>query len=500
MSTTDTAPEEPRRLRDDLRERLGRGRGRAPGLGRTRPTAPRGQVPPTDTREARRLLGEAEAAGRRAARDGTLNPYVLGSLHRLPYFGRLRGLRDHARHRVVAHHHGREEQELHSSAALFAATEARTSEARRAREAQQEESRRQQAAVTALDRAATRTVARQDRRDRFLPWAVDRFGAGRPSRADGTHGAHGMDGTDPGAGPYEGRDDGAADWDDDSEKQGAWAASHPAHAPWEGLTETAAMTRWPRRVLTLLLILVELPVYLTLFLAIHDGTPQGRASAYLLTAAVGVAMTIGPFQAGRQWRRRGATASLLVVLPIAAALASLWAVAAWYLGDMRARIVFRDTDTGAMDELARQLNVDLPPAPTLMQELDLDPHTVSVTFIALLLLSGGIAFLLALSEEHPFIAAYRHHGKRLKAAETALARAEGEAAAARHREESLAARRTERGAALAAELTAVDSVFEAAAHAYLDGVQAASHDPAVTEGAMRLSARYPLLHDDPVRR
>ncbi|MBQ0847271.1 hypothetical protein J8N05_03410 [Streptomyces sp. BH-SS-21] len=486
MSTTDTAPEEPRPLRDDLRERFRRGRGRAPGLGRTNPAAPRGQVPPTDTREARRLLGEAESAGRRAARNGTLNPYVLGSLHRLPYFGRLRGLRDHARDRIVARHHGREEQELQSSAALFAATEARENEARRSREAQQEETLRQQAAVARLDRAATRTVAREDRRERLLPWAVDRFGAGR------------ADGTDPDAGTRE-DPDGPADWDDDSEKQSR-TVSRPAAAPWEGLTETAAMARWPRRFLTLLLILVELPVYLTLFLAIHDGTPQGRASAYLLTAAVGVAMTLGPFQAGRQWRRRGATASLRVVLPIAAAIASLWAVAAWYLGDLRARIVFRDPDTGGMEELARQLDVDLPPAPTLLQELQLDPHTVSVTFISLLLLSGGIAFLLALSEEHPFVAAYRHHQKRLAAAEATLAQAAGAAAAARRQQDTLDDRRAERREALAAELTAVDSVFEAAAHAYLDGVQAASHDPAVTEGAMRLSARYPLLHDDPVRR
>ncbi|MCX4764293.1 hypothetical protein OG562_25700 [Streptomyces sp. NBC_01275] len=486
MSTTDTAPEEPRRLRDDLRERFRRGRGRAPGLGRTNPAAPRGQVPPTDTREARRLLEEAESAGRRAARDGTLNPYVLGSLHRLPYFGRLRGLRDHARDRIVARHHDGEEQELRASAALFAATAARESEARQAKEAQEEETLRRQAAAARLDRAATRIAAREDRRDRLLPWVVGRFGAGR---------AHGAD---PDAGPGEDQA-GPADWDDDSDKEGR-AAARPVVAPWEGLTETAAMARRPRMALTLLLILVELPVYLTLFLAIHEGTPEGRASAYLLTAAVGVAMTLGPFQAGRQWRRRGATASLWVVLPIAAALASVWAVAAWYLGDLRARIVFRDTDTGAMDELARQLNVDLPPAPTLLQQLHLDAHTVSVTFISLLLMSGGIAFLLALSEEHPFVAAYRHHHRRLEAAETALAQAEGAAAAARRQQETQDGRRTERRDALSAELTAVDAVFEAAAHAYLDGVQAASHDPAVTEGAMRLSARYPLLRDDPVRR
>jgi hypothetical protein len=266
-------------------------------------------------------------------------------------------------------------------------------------------------------------------------------------------------------------------------------------AHWEGLTETTAMARRPRLFLAVLLILVELPVYVTLFLAIHDGTSEGRLSAYLLSGAVGVVMTAGPFQAGRQWRRRGATASLWVVLPVAAALASLWGVAAWYLGDLRARIVFRDTSSAGLDALARSLGLDEPPPapPTLLQQLKLDEHTVSVTFISLLLISGGIAFLLALSEEHPFVAAYRHHRERLEKAAATLARAEGAAAAAQRAKETLEERRHARGEALTAELAAVDAVFEAAAHAYLDGVQAASQDPAVTEGAMRMSSRYPLL-------
>ncbi|MGW0823829.1 hypothetical protein [Streptomyces sp. NPDC002845] len=486
MSTTDTAPDEPRRLRDALR--LRRADGRAPGLGRGAAAAPRGQVPLSETREGRRLLAQAESAGRRAAADGTLNPYVLGSTHRLPHFGRLTGLRNHIRDRVVAQHHDREEQELRASAELYAQTAARENEARQARDAQEEETRRRQAASARLDRAATRMAAREDRRDRLLPWSAGRFGAGRP------------DGTDPYAEPErEEHEPYADDWDDDSERVTAPRPA-PANVPWEGLTETSAMARWPRRCLVLLLILVELPIYLGVFLAIHDGTPEGRASAFLLTAAVGVAMTLGPFQAGRQWRRRGATAALWVVLPVAAALASLWAGAAWYLGDLRARIVFRDTDTAGLEELSRQLDVDLPPAPTLLDQLHLDEHTVSITFIALLLLSGGIAFLLALSEEHPFVAAYRHHHRRLEKAEVTLARAEAAAAAARRQQETLEGRRTERAQALAAELTAVDGVFEAAAHAYLDGVQAASHDPAVTEGAMRLSARYPLLPELPTGR
>ncbi|MEU0115969.1 hypothetical protein ABZ137_20190 [Streptomyces bobili] len=284
----------------------------------------------------------------------------------------------------------------------------------------------------------------------------------------------------------------ASDPDDDFEPETVPAPTPPA-AHWEGLTETAAMARRPRLVLATLLVLVELPVYVTLFLAIHDGTPEGRLSAYLLSAAVGVVMTAGPFQAGRQWRRRGATASLWVVLPVAAALASVWAWAAWYLGDLRARIVFRETPDAGMEGLARQMGVELPPAPTVLEQLHLDQHTVGVTFISLLLLSGGIAFLLALSEEHPFVAAYRHHQRNVVKADAELVRAVAAAAGARRDQDTQESRARERGEALAAELAAVDAVFEAAAHAYLDGVQAASHDPAVTEGAMRLSARYPLL-------
>lgn len=479
MSTTDTGPEEPRRLRDGLRFR--RGEGRAPGLGRTGGMPPRGHVPPTETREARRLLAQAESAGRRAAGDGTLNPYVLGSAHRLPYFGRLTGLRGHARDRIVARHHEHEERELRASALLYAETAGREQEARQARDDQEEETRRRHAAAARLDRAATRMAAREDRRDRMLPWLVGRFAAS---------------GTDRDAGRRGDGDVYAPEWDDDSEPDLPPAPTPtPTGAHWEGLTETTAMARGPRLFLAVLLILVELPVYVTLFLAIHDGTPEGRLSAYLLSAAVGVVMTAGPFQAGRQWRRRGGTASLWVVLPVATALASLWAAAAWYLGDLRARIVFRETPSTGLADIARAMGVEEPPPapPTLLEQLQLDEHTVGVTFISLLLLSGGIAFLLALSEEHPFVAAYRHHHKRLEKAAATLARAEAAAAAAQRDKETLEERRHARGEALAAELAAVDAVFEAAAHAYLDGVQAASHDPAVTEGAMRLSSRYPLL-------
>ncbi|MFG3517449.1 hypothetical protein [Streptomyces bobili] len=485
MSTTDTGPEEPRRLRYGLPFR--RGEGRAPGLGRTGgPTAPRGPVPPTESREARQLLSQAESAGRRAAGEGTLNPYVLGSVHRLPYFGRLTGLRGHARDRTVARHHEREERELLASARLYAATAAREEDARRARDAQVEEVRRRLAATAQLDRAATRIAAREDSRDRVLPWMTRRLATAGPD-PDRDRGP----GTDPApepATPY------ASDPDDDFEPETVPAPAPPA-AHWEGLTETAAMARRPRLALATLLVLVELPVYVTLFLAIHEGTAEGRLSAYLLSAAVGVVMTAGPFQAGRQWRRRGATASLWVVLPVAAALASVWAWAAWYLGDLRARIVFRETPDTGLADLARQVGFEgeLPAAPTVLEQLHLDQHTVGVTFISLLLLSGGIAFLLALSEEHPFVAAYRHHQRNAEKAEAELVRAVAAAAGARRDQDTQEARARERGEALAAELAAVDAVFEAAAHAYLDGVQAASHDPAVTEGAMRLSARYPLL-------
>jgi hypothetical protein len=234
-------------------------------------------------------------------------------------------------------------------------------------------------------------------------------------------------------------------------------------------------------------------VYIGLFLSLEQGTREGRMNAFLLSIAVGVAMTVAPFQAGRRWRRRAGTGSLWITVPFAAVTVSVWATAAWYLGDLRARSIVRDDSSSFLADMAREAGAKVTTPPGLLAELGLEQQTVSNTFIALLLLSGGIAFLLAVTEEHPFVAAYRHHGRRLKKAEAALARAEAAAAGARRQQETQDQRRRERDQALLAELAAVDGVFEAAAHAYLDGVQAASHDPAVTEGAMRLSTRYPLL-------
>ncbi|MFF3498567.1 hypothetical protein [Streptomyces sp. NPDC003247] len=489
MSTTDTGPEEPRRAPYARWLRRG-GEGRAPGMGRGSAAPTRGDVPPTDTREGKRLLKSAEDAGRDAAGRGTLNPYVLASPHRLPYLGRLIGLRGHARERVRALHHGHEEEQLRASADLYARTARCEAEAGRARARHQEEATRQEAAVGRLDQVATRLAAREDRRDRTLPWLAARIGTRRPART-GPDGGY----DDPYA--PEGHGTVQTDWDDDSVQVTASAplAAGPRPA-WEGLTETAAMAAWPRRALTVLLALVELPVYLGLFLSLEQGTQDGRWRALLLSIAIGAAMIVAPYQAGRRWRRRAGTGSLWIVIPAAALILAVWASAAWYLGDMRARSIVLDSSSTFLTDLAQQYGAEPTEAtePTsLLDDLGLDQQTVSYTFIALLLLSGGIAFLLAMTEEHPFVAAYRHHGGRLEKAATALARAEAAVAAARRQQETLAQRHREREQALLHELAAVDAVYEAAAHAYLDGVQSASRDPAVTEGAMRLSARYPLL-------
>jgi hypothetical protein len=62
------------------------------------------------------------------------------------------------------------------------------------------------------------------------------------------------------------------------------------------------------------------------------------------------------------------------------------------------------------------------------------------------------------------------------------------------------ARAGHRRVAHEASLRAVDDAYEAAAHAYLDGVAGKSGDPAVTEAAMRLSRQWPLLPHQPERR
>jgi hypothetical protein len=178
----------------------------------------------------------------------------------------------------------------------------------------------------------------------------------------------------------------------------------------------------------------------------------------------------------------------------ALALIGVWAYGAWALGDLRAKVAFKEEPPLDLPpDVAEEVGDSVTHQPSLIESLHLDAHSVSLMFIALLLLSGGIAFLIGLGEEHPYLAAYRNNAERLSELERETEADTAGAERAREAVATLETRAEARRAAQEARLYAVDDLYEAAAHAYLDGLAMQSADAAVTEAAMRLSQQWPLL-------
>ncbi|WP_329417753.1 hypothetical protein [Streptomyces sp. NBC_01268] len=124
MSTTTTGADPgrtPRRARFGVPFPRGAGR----GAGRIRQaedlTVQRRVQPATETRHEGRLRRRANRRGRKAAGGRYLNPWILGSGDRVPYFAELASVRDllHAR---IAEEHAREEHRLSTQRALARGT------------------------------------------------------------------------------------------------------------------------------------------------------------------------------------------------------------------------------------------------------------------------------------------------------------------------------------------------------------------------------------------
>jgi hypothetical protein len=130
---------------------------------------------------------------------------------------------------------------------------------------------------------------------------------------------------------------------------------------------------------------------------------------------------------------------------------------------------------------------------TLVDRLHLTTQTVTWLFCALLLLSGGVGFLLGLFREHPFLDAFRTAVERREDLLRQRARSVADTERARAARETAEARREDRQEAAREWIAATRALYESAAGAYLRGVMTASKDPAVSEAAMHRSEHRPLL-------
>ncbi|MER5496466.1 hypothetical protein ABT096_04535 [Streptomyces sp. NPDC002561] len=507
-------------------------------------------------REQRRLIEQArkrgvkEAVSRkrllvrgRTVRSGAFDPWVLGSAGRASYFAELASVRDTLRAQLWEQAADREERELLRDARARSDVEAAEVESRLQDDLLREADEQVRSSWRELNRLAARAV----RWDRFRDgvrerverrWIRARFPdaefpgddegaarpAGEPAGARPGEDPARRDGHDPAPAPVPVPvpDDGAADDDWQSlDPAGDPDPGRPVHgrggAPvgergpellggvvpppgqepgWEGMPTRPGLPAWLIWVMLLVIAAVEIPIYWVAFQPFHGTGSKG--SDFLsgtLAISTAVLMVLLPHLAGRTLRNRAATGSLKAAALPALALLGVWGFSGWTLGYLRAKLVLRRPDSTKTPEVVKDFKGagDLAQPQTLADSLDLSQDTIIWMFVALLFLSGGVGFLLGLLKEHPYLDAYRSALERR--ADRVRQREEARVAVDRARSLTLTAqeRADRRREAVDARVRATEELYEAAAHAFLEGVVERSSDPAVTEAAMQLSRTWPLL-------
>ncbi|MFD7492421.1 hypothetical protein ACFV8T_08370 [Streptomyces sp. NPDC059832] len=549
MSTTTTGsdPGEPRRRRLRIPGPLRAGAG-SQGADRrvAEPEAgPRRHPLVLTDRQQRRLIRDARKRGAgavtgrrrpvvrgRAARSGALDPWVLDSGGRVPYFAELASVRDMLQAQLREQAADMEEAALLRDARARSDVEAAEVESRLQDELLREADEQVRSSWRQLNRLAARAVRWERFRDGVrerveLRWIQARFpdaeatgDSAAASRPDGTP-PGGDDGAPAGRrGPAPVPDEGSADDDwqsldpagdadagrpatgrgpaprEEREAEFLGDLAPPSDPGWEGMPARPGMPAWLTWAMLLAIAAVEIPIYWIAFQPFHGtGSTGSDFLSGTLAISTAVLMVLLPHLAGRTLRSRAATGSVKAAALPALALLGVWGFSGWALGDLRARLVLKHPDpidvpsdlgdfSGAEDLAAR---------PTLVDSLHLAPHTITWMFVALLFLSGGIGFLLGLLREHPYLDAYRaaleRRADRVRQREEARAAADRAGSLDRSAQDRSAQRRE----AVEARVRATDDLYEAAAHAFLEGAMERSSDPAVTEAAMKLSATWPLL-------
>ncbi|MGC9439380.1 hypothetical protein [Streptomyces sp. WG5] len=538
MSTTNTS--EPRRQR---RGRLSlpapRGADRPSGVrGRSGVPVPRSDGSAVlDDRAERRLLRTASAMGGKAAKRGVLDPWVLQSGDRVPYFAELASVRDRVIGRIGEQAGLTEEQEkLHDARAESEVTKCTADTTlldHRLREAEEQIA----TAKEQLDILARRTTRWNRFRDAIRArlearWMEQTFPAVPSPRRGAAADGDGDDGDgDDGAGrrvptpaavpaqarqtrseeepdilqpvPRTGEAPRPADGDGDDGTApgrtpftGARAAVGNVSADaWEGLAKRPGLPGWLTWVTLLAIVLVEAPIYWAAFQPFHGvGSVDADTQTITLAAAAAFVMVLLPHLAGRMLRWRATTGAVRASWLPSLTLLGVWVALTVLFGILRAEFVTQsEGETELPPEAEGFAGADTGSTATLLDRLDLAPQTVTAIFCALLLLSGGISFLLGLFREHPFLDAYR---TALERRDALLRRREESVAAterARATRNTAEARREDRRQATEQRIRAVHALYDAAAAAYLNGLVTGSGDPAVTEAAMKLADTWPLL-------
>ncbi|WP_086791987.1 hypothetical protein [Streptomyces thermovulgaris] len=457
-----------------------------------------------DNRTEQKFLEASRRRGRKAAKRGVLDPLILQSNDRVPYFAELASLRDRKIREIDEQAHRAEEQAKFDDAHALAEAERLRRETelidRRLAEIEQQIATTTRQLDLLAMRASRWNRFRDSLRERLEErWLRARFRDLPPQVPQ----------------PRDPGDSASAEENGDRDWVTVPRTPEPPQRPpvpetsgtadrmglarvWEGLHKRPGMPGWMTTSLLLVILAVEIPIYWVAYQPFHGiGNISADAQTGMLAVSTAVLMVILPHLAGHVLRRRPETGAVRQAWVPALVLLAVWGVLAGVLGVIRARYVMQ-SEEGSDEEVSETAGDfagagDGAEVTRLIDRLDLAPQTVVWLFCALLLLSGGLGFLLALCKEHPHLNAYRAAVEKRAELLRRRERSAAEAERAHVIAETSDARREDRRAATEDRTRAVRDLHEAAAHAYLDGVSMAAADPAVTEAAMRLSEQWPLL-------
>lgn len=390
------------------------------------------------------LIQRARRDGHRAGRSGKYDEWSIAEPDGLPYVRSLDHQRDHDLAQIDVAELTAEERRLRRrvDAQVEAATAREDIEI--ARDELADVRRYLDACNTQMDRIAMREARIQE----------ESRGRRKADRDDPPPPAH-----MPPDYPYQSGPDEGVSW-----PRAQWVGPHARR-----------MSERTKLLALLTIALVEAPLQWRIF---HYFEPQFWLSV-IFTLPVAAIMVVLPHFVGLWYRERTATGADPLQRWLPPALLMPWALLAFFLGDLRRRVLLAPIRDARGNTF-----------PSLAGNLGLSPYTVSAMFIALLLLTGGIAFMLGIAGDHPIVAAYRAAAERR---ERILERVRGDRTAltgAQQRLDGFADERDNAGERAARRRTAVVAGYAAAASTYLDAVADELADPAATEAAGRTGGRH----------
>lgn len=214
---------------------------------------------------------------------------------------------------------------------------------------------------------------------------------------------------------------------------------------------------------------VELPIQYSTF--IYFGESRTLTLAFVLGTAT--AMLVAPHQAGGWARRTKVEGGQAGLRSATWAVMAAWVTALVILADLRRRTLLTpqvDGETGA-------------PLPSPVTALQLTPGMVTVLFMALMTLTGMVAFVFGYLGENPYAGELASAQAKRRTLARRVARARGRRIALERSAEKVQDREAKLTERWEARNTAVERFFDSCAAKYRHGVAVVLGSPAVSEAA-----------------